>query len=82
MGQRRESGQHVPCAPSVLRTANYFGGSACISAKTANAVAASAMKRPLSDVGSLCRLSEEAGHAPLVGSWFCTNHPRARPRFS
>ena len=57
-------------------------GSACINASTANAVAASAMKSPLSDVGSLSLLSEEAGHPPLVWSWFRTNQARALLRFS
>ena len=62
-------------------TPHSFDGSASISASTANPVAASAMRRPLSDVGSLSLLSEEAGQRPLVGSWFCTNQARARLRF-
>ncbi len=36
-------------------------GSACVRASTANAVAASAIMSPLSDVGSLSLLSEDEG---------------------
>ena len=49
-------------------------------AATAYAVAASRMKRPISDDGSRCLLSEWAGQLPSAVSWFAESHANARLR--
>ena len=51
---------------------------ALVSARTAYAVAASRIKRPMSDDGSRCLLSDCAGQLPSVVSWFAESHANAR----
>src|SRR5262249_34380559 len=74
---------------TIGKTDNRRCGQLLLSARTAEAVAASLMKGPASEAGSRFLFMEVANQAPL-GSWCCSSHaiplaaalaPEASPEF-